>query len=163
MEDSAYDYCSSLSEDIKDHWEELELAFRAKYCRVRNQWEAQQQLLDSKQVQGEKLLDYVERIENLGLTDNLDQNLVFTAIMTGMRIDLKPIVVQKNPRSIEELEDYAEQADTVADMQNKNMKVQIVQMAQPLVEQATCKLDHHCDEILVNCNQTGCGFCQVCD
>ena len=164
LEDSAYDYCSSLSEDIKDNWEEL--AFRAKYCRVRNQWEAQQQLLDSKQEQGEKLLDYVERLENKGLTDNLDQNVVFTAIMTGMRMDLKPIVAQKNPRSIEELEDFAEQADTVADMQNKNMKVQIVQMAQPLVEQATCNPGHNFDEMTIsaaaalkgNGNQARVGF-----
>ena len=120
LESAAYDYCTSLPTETKDSWEALEAAFRKKFCKTRNHWESQQQLLSSKQGEKETLVDYVDRLSHLGLKEKLEENLVFSAIMAGMRLDLAPIVAQKNPLSLEELEDGAEQADSIAQMQAKN-------------------------------------------
>ena len=119
LEDSAYDYMIALPDERKNRWTDLEAAFKAKYCKRRSQWEAQQQFLNNKQKEGESLEDYIDRVQNEGLKDNLENNLVFSAIMCGMRVGLKPIVAQKNPASLEELENFAEQADSIARMQAK--------------------------------------------
>ena len=122
LEDAAYDYCASLPDDIKENWEDLEKAFKDKLCKKRTASEAEQELLETKQSRNESLVDSIDRVQNIGLREKIQQNLIFSAIMARMKSELKPKVAQKNPSSLFELEEMAQQADTVAKMQAKNIE-----------------------------------------
>ena len=67
LEDAAYDYCASLPDNIKENWEDLEKAFKDKLCKKRTAWEAEQELLETKQSRNESLVDSVDRVQNIGL------------------------------------------------------------------------------------------------
>ena len=95
LQESAYDYFDSLSVETKNNWEQLEVAFRAKYCRKKSQWEASQMLLEKKQDPTETLVKYIDRIQNMGLRERLEESLIFSAVMTGICPSLRPIVAHK--------------------------------------------------------------------
>ena len=119
LEGGAYDYCSSLTEEQKNDWEELEEDFRTKFCKKRNKVEVQQELMETKQKKGEVLENYISRLENIGRKDSISEDVIFSAIMQGMDTELRVIVAQKNPSNLAELSSYADQAETVRRIQQK--------------------------------------------
>ena len=122
LEGSAYDYCSSLSDEPKTTWETLEEAFQQKICKKRNKVEVQQELMESKQKKDESLEEYITRLENKGLRDGISEDVIFSAIMQGMDRALRVIVAQRNPMNLQELSAFADQAESVKKMQVKNEK-----------------------------------------
>ena len=102
--------------------------------------EVQQELMETKQKKGEVLENYICRLENIGLKDSISEDVIFSAIMQGMDTELRVIVAQKNPSNLAELSSYADQAETVRRIQQKNKEERKDQQDEHLFEKLAAHL-----------------------
>lgn len=110
--DAAATWSNVLDDDQKDSWPHFRAAFVERYT-VDNRSSLQRtgQLWTVQQNDDEPVLDYIDRVRQLGRECNASNDLLLSAVVNGMRPSLRRHVLQKNPADLSALRQLVRTAE----------------------------------------------------